>query len=100
TEYPPEEVFYLITGESPQTFHENQVVNVVVSKVLDRVTYCTLDNGITGVLPVKDITDEEIYKCSEKLEEGQTIECVILEIDYRAFQVKLSARRSDIERFK
>lgn len=57
---------------------------------------CRLDNGLSGFVPTKFISDKEITDPSDRVSIGQTIHARILRIDAEKFSCDLTCRTSDL----
>ncbi|XP_064612097.1 transcription elongation factor SPT6-like [Liolophura sinensis] len=55
-----------------------------------------LDNGISGFLHVKKISDKHVANPEERVKVGQTLHCRITKIDTDRFSVDLTSRSSDL----
>lgn len=57
---------------------------------------CQLDNGLTGFIPTKYLSDKEITDPSERVQIGQTIHARVLKVDTEKFSCDLTCRTSDL----
>jgi transcription elongation factor SPT6 len=143
----PEQIFHLLTRETPQSFHVGKlvmgkVIGITRSKPMDeqydkanpirndesgfwQCPFCLrndyaelsdvwahfdskecpgqatgvrlrLDNGVTGTIDTKMISDKEIRNPEERVQTGMTIHARILRINIEKFHVNLSSRSSDL----
>lgn len=143
----PEEVFNMLTKESPQTFYIGKLVMAVVTgfqhrkpkrEELDRANpnrneetglwqcpFCRqndfhdladvwnhfdagacngqavgvrirLDNGLSGFIPLKCLSDSEVTNPEERVRPNQTIHCRITKIDVERFSVMSTSKSSDL----
>ncbi|XP_026680189.1 transcription elongation factor SPT6 [Diaphorina citri] len=55
-----------------------------------------LDNGITGYIHIKKLSDSEVTNPEDRVTRGQTIHCRIIKIDTERFYVEATSRTSDL----
>ena len=55
-----------------------------------------LDNGLTGLVPTKSISDKEVNDPLERVQIGMTIHCRVTKIIVEKFSVDLTCRTSDL----
>lgn len=55
-----------------------------------------LENGITGFVHLKNISDKHVKHPEERVQVGQAIHCRIIKIDYERFSVDCSSKSSDL----
>uniref|UniRef100_A0A8D8RJL4 Transcription elongation factor SPT6 n=1 Tax=Cacopsylla melanoneura TaxID=428564 RepID=A0A8D8RJL4_9HEMI len=55
-----------------------------------------LDNGITGYIHIKKLSDSEVTSPEDRVQRGQTIHCRIIKIDTERFYVEATSRTSDL----
>lgn len=85
-------VFTLLTGDTKETMFNGAVVPVMIRKVTDRFLIARLSNGVDGNVAFNNITDERGVHASSLFSYGQTVNAVILDIDYKRFTAELSTR--------
>ncbi|PIO16577.1 hypothetical protein AB205_0220990, partial [Aquarana catesbeiana] len=55
-----------------------------------------LDNGVTGFIPTKFISDKVVKRPEERVKVGMTVHCRIMKINIEKFSVDLTCRSSDL----
>uniref|UniRef100_A0A4D5R9G5 Transcription elongation factor SPT6 n=1 Tax=Scolopendra viridis TaxID=118503 RepID=A0A4D5R9G5_SCOVI len=55
-----------------------------------------LDNGVSGFILTKNISDKHVTNPEERVKIGMTLHCRIMKIDIERFQVDLTCRSSDL----
>jgi transcription elongation factor SPT6 len=55
-----------------------------------------LDNGISGFLHIKNISDGNISSVEDRVQVGMTIHCRIVKVNLDKFSVDLTSRSSDL----
>ncbi|KAK1302050.1 hypothetical protein QJS10_CPB12g01717 [Acorus calamus] len=95
SELTTDEVFAIVTGETDDTLLEGRFVQATVSKVLDERVICTLDCGLTGLIFKDGFTDEQgdDWKLSDKVSEGDILNCRVKSVRKERLQVVLTYRR-------
>ncbi|XP_071770742.1 transcription elongation factor SPT6-like [Centroberyx gerrardi] len=140
-----EEIFNLLTKETPETFYIGKLVTSVVTGIAHRrpqgESYdqairndetglwqcpfchqdnfpelsevwnhfdsgscpgqaigvrCRLDNGVTGFVPTKFLSDKVVKHPEERVKVGMTVHCRIMKIDIEKLSVDLTCRTSDL----
>uniref|UniRef100_A0A8C5F9L4 SPT6 homolog, histone chaperone and transcription elongation factor n=1 Tax=Gadus morhua TaxID=8049 RepID=A0A8C5F9L4_GADMO len=140
-----EEIFNLLTKETPETFYIGKLVTSVVTGIAHRrpqgESYdqairndetglwqcpfchqdnfpelsevwnhfdsgscpgqaigvrCRLDNGVTGFVPTKFLSDKIVKHPEERVKVGMTVHCRIMKIDIEKLSVDLTCRTSDL----
>ncbi|KAK9479114.1 SH2 domain-containing protein [Lipomyces japonicus] len=93
-----EQVFSMLTGETPETLASGVVVPVNIRKVGDRFLVARLACGLDGNISALDMTDrKDIIHPSSLFYFGQTLRAVITNINYQKFEVDLSTIESQVE---
>ncbi|XP_023646777.1 transcription elongation factor SPT6 isoform X1 [Paramormyrops kingsleyae] len=140
-----EEVFNLLTKETPETFYIGKLITSVVTGIAHRrpqgesydqairndetglwqCPFCQqdnfpelsevwnhfdsgscpgqaigvrsrLDNGVTGFIPTKFLSDKVVKHPEDRVKVGMTVHCRIMKIDIEKFSVDLTCRTSDL----
>ncbi|XP_051786507.1 transcription elongation factor SPT6 [Erpetoichthys calabaricus] len=140
-----EEVFNLLTKETPETFYIGKLITSVVTGIAHRrpqgesydqairneqtglwqCPFChqdnfpelsevwnhfdsgscpgqaigvrtRLDNGVSGFIPTKFLSDKTVKHPEERVKVGMTVHCRIMKIDIEKFSVDLTCRTSDL----
>ncbi|KAJ8396463.1 hypothetical protein AAFF_G00017690 [Aldrovandia affinis] len=140
-----EEVFNLLTKETPETFYIGKLITSVVTGIAHRrpqgesydqairndetglwqCPFCQqdnfpelsevwnhfdsgscpgqaigvrsrMDNGVTGFIPTKFLSDKVVKHPEERVKVGMTVHCRIMKIDIEKFSVDLTCRTSDL----
>ncbi|KAK2828241.1 hypothetical protein Q5P01_019275 [Channa striata] len=107
-----EEVFNLLTKETPETFYIGKLITSVdnfpeLSEVWNHFdsgscpgqaigVRCRLDNGVQGFIPTKFLSDKVVKHPEERVKVGMTVHCRIMKIDIEKFSVDLTCRTSDL----
>ncbi|KAH9493338.1 Transcription elongation factor SPT6 [Dermatophagoides farinae] len=55
-----------------------------------------LDNGLTGIIPLKFLSDKEVSDPQTRVKMGMTINCRILKVIIERFSLELTCRTSDL----
>lgn len=55
-----------------------------------------LENGVTGFIHLKNLSDKHVKHPEERVQIGQAIHCRIIKIDYERFSVDCSSKSSDL----
>jgi transcription elongation factor SPT6 len=55
-----------------------------------------LDNGITGFISLKNLSDHSVRNPEERVKEGMSVHCRILRLNMEKFQVDLTSRSQDL----
>ncbi|XP_053313046.1 transcription elongation factor SPT6 [Spea bombifrons] len=141
----PEEVFNMLTRETPETFYIGKLVTCNVTGIAHRrpqgesydqairndetglwqCPFCQqdnfpelsevwnhfdsgscpgqaigvktrLDNGVTGFIPTKFISDKVVKRPEERVKVGMTVHCRIMKINIEKFSVDMTCRTSDL----
>uniref|UniRef100_A0A8C7TMX8 SPT6 homolog, histone chaperone and transcription elongation factor n=1 Tax=Oncorhynchus mykiss TaxID=8022 RepID=A0A8C7TMX8_ONCMY len=140
-----EEIFNLLTKETPETFYIGKLITSVVTGIAHRrpqgESYdqairndetglwqcpfcqqdnfpelsevwnhfdsgscpgqaigvrCRMDNGVTGFIPTKFLSDKVVKHPEERVKVGMTVHCRIMKIDIEKLSVDLTCRTSDL----
>ncbi|XP_077150467.1 transcription elongation factor SPT6 [Ranitomeya variabilis] len=141
----PEEVFNMLTRETPETFYIGKLITCNVIGIAHRrpqgesydqairndetglwqCPFCQqdnfpelsevwnhfdsgscpgqaigvknrLDNGVTGFIPTKFISDKVVKRPEERVKVGMTVHCRIMKINIEKFSVDMTCRTSDL----
>lgn len=141
----PEEVFNMLTRETPETFYIGKLITCNVIGIAHRrpqgesydqairndetglwqCPFCQqdnfpelsevwnhfdsgscpgqavgvktrLDNGVTGFIPTKFISDKVVKRPEERVKVGMTVHCRIMKINIEKFGVDMTCRTSDL----
>lgn len=55
----PEKLFYMLIDESERTFKRGQIVTATVTKVLENMVLCKLDNGLDATIYKDDLESKQ-----------------------------------------
>ena len=55
-----------------------------------------LENGLSGFIPIKCLSDREVSNPEERVRFGQTIHCRVTKIDIQRFSVTCTSKSSDL----
>lgn len=55
-----------------------------------------LDNGVSGFIPTKNISDKRVTNPEERVRQGMTVNCRITKINIERFSVDLTCKSSDL----
>lgn len=55
-----------------------------------------LDNGISGYVHIKNLSDKHVSNPEERVTRGQTIHCRVIKIDVERFSVECTSKSSDL----
>jgi transcriptional accessory protein Tex/SPT6 len=95
-----ERLFFMLTGESPQTFYKGLFTPVRIVKNIERedgsctVKNAKLDNNVDGFINLKN--SEEIF-FNTMLHEGCVVNAKIDNIEYDKFSVSLTCMKENME---
>lgn len=93
----PENLFSLLTGETPQTLAQGKLIHCTVKKIegprdgRQARAVCTLDSGLIGYVDKSDVSDNHVDRLEEKIQPGQVITARVAMdgIDIHNFTVQL-----------
>jgi len=89
----PEVLFTMLTGETDQSLRVGQLVHARVTAKLEKALRCRLDNGLSGFLPFREISERRIETADQlQIEIGHTLACRIQDIDRSKYSVKLTCK--------
>eukprot|EP00002_Diphylleia_rotans_P025953 TRINITY_DN514_c0_g4_i6.p1 TRINITY_DN514_c0_g4~~TRINITY_DN514_c0_g4_i6.p1 ORF type:complete len:1342 (+),score=356.30 TRINITY_DN514_c0_g4_i6:46-4071(+) len=92
------ELFYCLTGESPELFRDGSPTTLEVQNVLSSVVYGRLSNGLIGKIVKEDFSDDNFYEPLHQLvKKGDAINSKIIGIDYRNYEVSLTCKTSNLQ---
>ncbi|KAK9447616.1 SH2 domain-containing protein [Limtongia smithiae] len=93
-----EEVFTMLTGETPRTLAQGMVVSANIRKVADRFLIAKLSCGIDGNVNVMDMTSRtDMPYPAAMFYYGQTVRAVIKNVNYGTFQADLSLIEEEVD---
>ena len=75
-----------------QKYYPGAVVEGKVVGIKPYGAFISLDEGISGLLHISEITDSYVSNVSKYVQVGQTINLKILDIDFEQKQAKLSLK--------
>lgn len=55
-----------------------------------------LDNGVSGYIPIKNLSDKRVTNPEERVHRGQIIHCRITKIDVERFSVECTSKSTDL----
>lgn len=55
-----------------------------------------LDNGISGYIHIRNLSDKHVRNPEERVARGQTIHCRVTRIDVKRFSVECTSKSSDL----
>lgn len=94
-----DEEFYMISGETEDTLAEGKILQVTVRRVQGQRAICALESGLTGMLMKEDYSDDwrDISELSDRLHEGDILNCKIKSIQKNRYQVFLVSREGEMK---
>ena len=93
-----DEVFTLLTNETNETLDRDLVVGCQVVRVMERYVRVILSSsGLEGIIHIKNLSEQQLDACSDKVHNDQLLECRVLSVDKEKFVVDLSAKTRDVE---
>ncbi|KAK1488275.1 SH2 domain-containing protein [Colletotrichum cuscutae] len=92
----PNEIFTMFTGETKDTLAQGMIIPVNIRVVKDDFAIVKLDCGIEGRIESHDGPDG--VRVRGLLTTGQTVQAKVLEVNYKDFLAKLSAREAEVKR--
>jgi transcription elongation factor SPT6 len=92
----PDQLFYLLTGETEATLRVGQLVHARVFRVSRDMVFCRLDNGLFGSIRLMDLTDSVVQSPDEVVTPGQYVACRVLSVDKEKFSVNLASSHSKL----
>ncbi|ORX62353.1 transcription elongation factor Spt6 [Hesseltinella vesiculosa] len=90
-----DEIFAMVTGETPDTLREGFLVPAKVMALRGRVANCVLDSGLDGLIYLDFVSDSRVGSVEEVLSVDQTLNCKIERVDKERYLVELSCKESD-----
>uniref|UniRef100_UPI0034C6DEEA SPT6 n=1 Tax=Homo sapiens TaxID=9606 RepID=UPI0034C6DEEA len=91
-----EEIFNMLTKETPETFYIGKLIICNVTGIAHIGVKTRLDNGVTGFIPTKFLSDKVVKRPEERVKVGMTVHCRIMKIDIEKFSADLTCRTSDL----
>jgi transcription elongation factor SPT6 len=94
------EVVTMLTGETERTIGRGHKVTATVRRALAARVFCQLESGMDAILErdyVNDDDQEPVSSCEELFKPRQAVKAVVIDIELRRFQVRLSTRRADLQ---
>ena len=95
------EVFYMLTGETRESFTRNTIVPATVT----RVAHNFMDGDRGGIRYIRVVTSSSIFGSVDEfhlrgldLFQGQVVQAVVLEVNYELFTATFSLLEQDIKR--
>lgn len=95
-----ESLFFKAAGETRSSFHRGTEVRATVTRVqAERGVLVRLDNGLPGSVDAADFSDDPRgFRLAERaLRAGDQLACRVLDVDFAALRVRLTARRSLVQ---
>ncbi|ELR24047.1 S1 RNA binding domain containing protein [Acanthamoeba castellanii str. Neff] len=92
----PDQLFYLLTGETETTLRAGQLVHAKVFRVSRDIVFCRLDNGLFGSIRLLDLTDSAVQSPDDVVVPGQYLACRVLSVDKEKFSVALASSHSKL----
>ncbi|KAK9370436.1 SH2 domain-containing protein [Lipomyces kononenkoae] len=93
-----EQVFVMLTGETPETLAQGMVVPVNIRKVADRYLVARLACGIDGNVTAMEMTSRtDMPYPSALFYYGQTVRALVKHVNYGTFQAELSLVEEAVE---
>ena len=96
-----EELFYMLIEESKRTFKKGIIVTATVTKPLQSVAICRLDNGLNAIIRSSDFLEntsqEQDWK--KKMNQGKIVQGRINSFrldDENKFEVQLNCKKRDL----
>ena len=94
----PEEMFFILSGESRETVHENAVVSVVITNIKEVLLIVQLGSGLEGIIHAKNLDGSNRDQLlSDTYHLHQALMACIISINYDRMSVELTARSHDVE---
>ncbi|KAG9285888.1 hypothetical protein G9A89_013313 [Geosiphon pyriformis] len=96
------QTFELITKETKETLYADLIVSAQVYRVESSYAKARLLSGIDAIIGINNIADPnlQVSDARQVLNKDQTLDCTVLRIDARKFQVELSCRPDHIQTSK
>lgn len=95
-----DEVFVMLTGESPETFKEGTLTSASITKAQKSFMACKLPSGMDGAIYFQELDlphgDEEY--AARHYPVHSVLQCVVLKVDKERIFAELTARQAVIER--
>jgi transcription elongation factor SPT6 len=94
-----EEIFAMLTGESPDTFKEGIVTSACIIKAHPKFLACKLPSGMDGSINLYelDISMDDQQYVSRLFPPHCVLQCVVLSVDKEKIQCELSAKKSNLD---
>jgi transcription elongation factor SPT6 len=93
-------VVTMLTGETERTIGRGHKVTATVRRALAARVFCQLESGMDAILErdyVNDDDQEPVSSCEELFKPRQAVKAVVIDVELRRFQVRLSTRRADLQ---
>lgn len=98
----PDEVFFMLSGETQESLVKGKIVQVTVRKVLPQRLICVLESGLTALVFKDDLKhdfhtergdrDERDFEIDDLIHEGDILTCKIKSVQMNRYQVLLTGR--------
>ncbi|KTW28720.1 chromatin-remodeling histone chaperone SPT6 [Pneumocystis jirovecii RU7] len=92
-----QEIFTMLTGETPESLKPGSVIPVTVKKISNRHVTVKLNCGIDGNIASSQISDNYNVLPSQVLQYGQIVQAVVLSLNFQKFTAELSTKASSIK---
>jgi transcription elongation factor SPT6 len=93
----PDEVFYLLTGETEDSLRPGMIVMARVTTIKEKWVNCVLTSGLRASIQFENLADSvDNRSITELVQVGQTFNCKIQEIRRERFAVELTRRESEM----
>lgn len=92
TVHTPDEIFFMLTGESEDTLSPGRIVHATVRKVQQNRVMCALESGLLGFIQREDLSDDRNVEPSDKVAEGSIVTCRVKDVKRAKFTVELTCK--------
>lgn len=93
-----DDIFTMLTGETPETLAEGMVVPVSIKRILDDHIDAKLDCGIDALVPEMEMTDRYDIPVRSLYAVHQTVPAKILFLNRKSFTCNVSLREDHVSR--
>lgn len=77
-----------------ETFKEGEIVPGTVSKLANKYAFVELCEGVEGLVPIREVSDERINKIEDVVAIGQPVQVKVLSVQSQMRRIELSIRRA------
>ena len=76
------------------SFKEGQIVKGTVTKLANKYVFVELVDGVEGLVPIRELSDERVNKVEDVVSVGQEVEVKVMSVQAQLRRIELSVRRA------